>query len=279
METARYSIRLGDATDLIEQVEDHSVDLILTDPPYNLSGYSTGNIELPWRKTINNDLANWDRNSFEPRNWLESFKRILKPTGNIFAFTSYNLVGKWHEAFDPEFDTFQYMVWHKTNPVPKIYRAGFLNSCELIICAWNKGHTWNFSLQKDMHNFIQTSICMGKERVKDPTHPTQKPVKVLEHIIRIASNESGLVFDPFMGVGSTGVAALRLGRTFIGFEIDQAYYAAAAQRLESIQGIMLPSSTQGGDPNGKPSRTNDVFRRSLRGAQIIQGAADPDRGS
>ena len=144
-------------------------------------------------------------------------------------------MGKWHQTFDPEFDTFQYMVWHKTNPAPKIYKAGFLNSCELIICAWNKGHIWNFSNQKDMHNFIETPICMGRERLKNPTHPTQKPVKVLEHIITIATNPGAIVLDPFMGVGSTGIAALNLKRQFIGFELEQMYYDAAVKRADTIQ--------------------------------------------
>ena len=225
--------RLGDSKKLIEELDDLSIDMILTDPPYNLSGYSTGNIELSWRKTINNDIAEWDKNSFEPAEWIHEFKRILKPTGNIFAFTSYNLLGKWHQVFDPEFDTFQYVVWHKTNPVPKIRRAGFLNSCELIICVWNKGHTWNFSKQNEMHNFIQSPICMGKERLKKPMHPTQKPLKVLEHLIKIATNQDDVVFDPFMGVGSTGVASLNLERRFIGFEVEQEYYDAALMRLEN----------------------------------------------
>lgn len=143
-------------------------------------------------------------------------------------------MGKWHQAFDPEFNTFQYMVWHKTNPVPKIYRAGFLNSCELIICTWNKGHTWNFSTQREMHNFVESPICMGSERLKNPFHPTQKPVRVLKHIIRIATNQGDVVFDPFMGVGSTGVAALNLRRKFIGFELDKSYYNAAVARLEAM---------------------------------------------
>jgi site-specific DNA-methyltransferase (adenine-specific)/modification methylase len=232
-------LRLGDSRQLIKELSDKSIDLILTDPPYNLSNYSTGNIDLPWRKTINNDLAEWDKSNFEPAEWLMEFKRILKPTGNIFAFTSYNLMGKWHQAFDPQFDTFQYVVWHKTNPVPKVYRAGFLNSCELIICAWNKGHTWNFHSQKEMHNFIESPICMGKERLKNPFHPTQKPVKVLEHIIEIATNVGDVVLDPFMGVGSTGVAALNLGRRFIGSELEKQYYDAAIKRLEAIQVKLL----------------------------------------
>jgi len=233
------SLRLGDSEKLIKDVPDGSIDLILTDPPYNLSGYSTGNIELSWHKTINNDLADWDKTSFEPAQWVQDFKRILKPTGNIFAFTSYNLMGKWHGAFDHEFNTFQFMVWHKTNPVPKIYKAGFLNSCELIVCIWNKGHVWNFTNQREMHNFIETPICMAPERLKNPFHPTQKPIKVLEHIIRIATNPVNMVFDPFMGVGSTGVAALNLGRRFIGFELNPEYFAAAEQRLSTTQKKML----------------------------------------
>ncbi|GAB4451396.1 MAG: hypothetical protein OHK0036_11840 [Bacteroidia bacterium] len=229
----KYYISNGDSRELIKNIPDNSVDLILTDPPYNLGNYSTGNIELKWRKEINNDLAEWDKIDFEPKEWVSEFKRILKPTGNIFAFTSYNLIGKWHEAFDPEFDTFQFMVWHKTNPVPKIFKAGFLNSCELIICCWNKGHTWNFLSQKEMHNFIESPICMGSERIKKPVHPTQKPIKVLSKIIQIASNPEQVVFDPFMGVGSTGVAALKLGRKFIGFELNKEYFEAAKKRIEN----------------------------------------------
>jgi site-specific DNA-methyltransferase (adenine-specific)/modification methylase len=227
----KYKLYLGDSYELISEIPTASIDLILTDPPYNLSRYSTGNIRLSWRKDINNDVADWDKVEFRPSDWVSEFKRILKPTGNIFAFCSYNLIGKWHEAFDPEFDTFQFFVWHKTNPVPKVLRAGFLNSCELIACMWNKGHTWNFSTQREMHNFIEAPICMGSERVRNPFHPTQKPVRVLEHIIKIASKEGDVVFDPFMGVGSTGVAALNLGRKFIGIEIDENYFRAAERRI------------------------------------------------
>ena len=92
------------------------------------------------------------------------------------------MLGKWHEAFDSEFDTFQFFIWHKTNPAPKIFRNGFLNSFEMIACMWNKGHKWNFSNQHDMHNFFESPICMKPERLSDPKHPAQKPVKLPEHI-------------------------------------------------------------------------------------------------
>jgi len=227
---------LGDSLQEIKKLPDASVDLILCDPPYNLADYSTGNIKFSWRTEINNNIAGWDLLPFTPAALVDDFKRILKPTGNIFIFTSYNLIGKYHEVFDPVFDTFQFMVWHKTNPVPNIRKSSFLNSCELIVCLWNKNHTWNFSTQNKMHNFIETPICMGNERIKEPKHPTQKPLAVLEHIISIASNRDDIVFDPFMGVGSTGHAALNLKRRFIGIEIDTAYYQAAVRRLTSCAG-------------------------------------------
>lgn len=219
----------------MKNIPNNCIDLILTDPPYNIAQYSTGNISLPGREALNNDIAGWDNVPLDPGNLLYDFKRIIKPDGNIFVFTSYNLIGKWHDAFDSEFDTFQFFIWHKTNPAPKIYKNGFLNSCEMIICLWNKGHKWNFSKQNEMHNFFESPICMPPERLRKPKHPAQKPVKLLSHIINIASNPGDIVFDPFMGVGSTGVAARECGRRFVGCEIDKSYYDAACLRIRRSQ--------------------------------------------
>ena len=88
-----------------------------------------------------------------------------------------------------------------------------------------------------MHNFIQSPICMPPERLKDPKHPTQKPVSILKKMIEIASNKDDIIFDPFMGVGSTGVAALELGRRFIGVELDESYFMAAKKRIENILAV------------------------------------------
>ena len=234
IKTRNYTVVNGDCLDYLGQIPDNSIDLILTDPPYNIAQYSTGNINLPGRSVLNNDLAEWDLIPIDPFDLLPDFKRIIKPDGNIFVFTSYNLIGKWHEAFDSEFDTFQFFIWHKTNPAPKIFKNGFLNSCEMIACMWNKGHKWNFSNQRDMHNFFESPICMKPERLSEPKHPSQKPVRLLEHIVSIASNENDIVFDPFMGVGSTGVAALRNKRRFIGIEIEKNYFDAAEMRIRDI---------------------------------------------
>ena len=120
----------GDAFLKMKELPSASVDLILADPPYNLSTYSTGNMKFNWRSEINNDVAEWDEVPFDPAKLKDEFTRILKPKGNIFIFTSYNLIGRYHEVFDPLFDTFQFMIWHKTNPVPNIRKSSFLNSCD-----------------------------------------------------------------------------------------------------------------------------------------------------
>ena len=235
----KYKLIKKDYLEALAEIPDNSIDLILTDPPYNLANYSTGNMKFDWRAEINNDVAEWDEKPLNPFDFVDEFKRVLKPNGNIFIFCSYNLLGDYHKAFDPVFDTFQFMVWHKTNPVPNIRKSSFLNSCELIVCCWNKGHTWNFTKQNEMHNFIETPICMGKERIKDKegnnAHPTQKPLSVLKHIIEIASNENDVILDCFNGVASTGEAALQLNRRYIGVDLDEEYIKLSKERLKKYK--------------------------------------------
>ena len=213
--------------DYLPSIDDDSIDLILTDPPYEIGKYSTGNINLPKRKALNNNIAKWDQ-FFDPSLYADEMVRVLKQDGNMFIFTSYNLIGKWHELLDHRFDTFQFFVWHKRNPPPKIHKNGFLNSCELILCLWNKKHKWNFKGQVEMHNFFESPIYMGNERLE---HPTQKPLKLLRHLIEIGSNEGDTVLDPFAGVGSTEYACNELNRNCISIEIEKKYVDLAKKRL------------------------------------------------
>lgn len=253
----RKCILRGDSKDIIKRIPDNSIDFILTDPPYNLGQHSTGNIPLPGRSAMNNDVAEWDMIDFNPEEWADEFIRILKPTGNLFIFTSYNQLGRWYNCLDHKFDTSNFMVWHKTNPAPKIFKAGFLNSCEMIFTCWNKKHTWNFISQSEMHNFIESPICMRPERLSDPKHPAQKPVAILKKMIEIATNKNDIIFDPFMGVGSMGVAALSLDRRFIGVEIDENYFNAAKKRIDTILQTN-PYSQQVSNPDRYNTSDNEV---------------------
>lgn len=229
------SIAHMDAFSFMETIPDHSIDIICTDPPYNLRQYSTGNIHAKWRSSFQNDIDTWDEKPFDPSQLVVPFKRILKPTGTIFSFAGYNQIGLWHSAFDSLYDTFQVVVWHKTNPPPKLRRQGFLNSCEFVVVLWNKGHHWNFTRQNEMHNFIESPICMGKERLtmvlSGEKHKTQKPLKVVKHLLNFAAHSDATVLDPFMGVGTTAEAALQLGMTFMGCDNDEDSYLTTAKRL------------------------------------------------
>lgn len=229
----RKCLLCADSREIIKRIPDNSIDFIFTDPPYNIGKHSTGKISLPGRTPMNNDVAEWDWDDFNPEEWADEFIRVLKPTGNLFIFTSYNQIGRWYSCLDHRFDTTNFMIWHKTNPAPKIFKAGFLNSCEMIFTCWNKGHTWNFLSQSEMHNFFESPICMRPERLSNPKHPAQKPVALLKKIITIATNENDIVFDPFMGVGSSGVAAIELGRKYIGVEINKDYFDAAKTRVNA----------------------------------------------
>ena len=100
---------LSDGLTTIKTLPDKSIDLILTDPPYDIRKYSTGNIPLPGRKPLNNDIAKWDE-AIPINKYVKEFRRILTNKGNLFIFTSYNLFGEWHEQLDPLFDTCNFLV-------------------------------------------------------------------------------------------------------------------------------------------------------------------------
>lgn len=235
----KWSLSYGDSRQLIKEIPDKSVDLLLTDIPYNAAIYSTGNISLEGRADLNNDIAEWDKETFILDEWAADFCRILKPTGNAVIFCGQRQIGDFYRVFntfpDPLFQRVNLAMWHKTNPPPHVRGVSFLNALESIMFMWNPGHTWRFLGQNEMHNVFVGPICQGDERIKDENghtlHPTQKPLWLLQKIIRIASNPEDMVFDPFAGVASTGEAALKLGRRFHGIERDEKYYNAGMERL------------------------------------------------
>ena len=134
------------------------------------------------------------------------------------------------------------IIWHKTNPAPQIRKTGFLSSCEAILWATNGfdnskiSYTFNFTKQNEMHNFIETPICMGNERT---AHPTQKPKKVLSHLIKIFTNEQDWILDCFAGSGTTAVAANELKRNSINIETDNDYLKLIEKRLGTLKNTKI----------------------------------------
>lgn len=219
----------------LKKVKDNSVDLVVIDPPYNVS--QKNNISYKDINVVKN-FGSWDY-GFDPVPVLKELKRVLKPNGQIYIFCSTKQIPIYMGILEKEWFFRNLLVWYKTNPAPRMSKTNFVFSNEYIIYAINEKvkpslATFNFLGQVEMHNTIITSALQGKERLKKDgkaLHPTQKPLSVLNKLISVSSNESDVVLDVFMGVGSTAVACKELGRNFMGCELDKEYVREGKKRL------------------------------------------------
>ena len=126
-------------------------------------------------------------------------------------------------------------IWHKLNPMPRNMHLHFVNSTEAWVYFTYGKKTGTFhNGGKVLHDFIETPVAANGER-KFGRHPTQKPVQLMEFFIQVLTNEGDMVLDPFMGSGSTGVAAKKLGRNFTGVEIDANYFQIATRRIQEVR--------------------------------------------
>lgn len=219
----------------LKLLPNNCVDLIFTDPPY----YQYRAQNLQGLKNHKDVVTEFEFDGFESEEkYLEFLEdvlkecfRVCKPGGSGYLWCGDDFVSYLNRMVEKVGFQFRKVIhWHKTNPFPAIYtRRMYANSMEIMI-HFSKGtpKTWNHKPVNEMHNFIQTSICMGKERTK---HKTQKPLKVCLPFIEISSNEGDLVLDPFMGSGSTAVASKMLNRNFIGYELIEDFVEIANKRL------------------------------------------------
>jgi site-specific DNA-methyltransferase (adenine-specific)/modification methylase len=239
----------GDCLEVMKDIPDNSVDLVLTDPPYKISQKNlkidrtkieNRSLRRNGRKSkeLNYDFGEWDH--FKDRkdflswteNWVKQCFRVLKDNGNFVSFFSKSEISHFEDILNKYGHVRQTIVWHKTNPVPQIFKVGFMSSVEFMSWATKqKGakHTFNYQLGQH-HNYIETPICMGNER---KNHPTQKPIKAIIWLIKYLSNENDLILDPFIGSGTTAVACKSLGRRFIGIEISPEYCDIARKRVNA----------------------------------------------
>ncbi len=228
-------IKNMDCLEYLKTIPDNFVDLVVTDPPYNVSQKS--NIQYKGLNIVKN-FGDWDF-GFDPLPVLKELKRVLKPKGEIYVFCSTKQIPLYISEFEKNWFFRNLLVWNKTNPPPRISKTNYLFANEYIVYAINeKGmpskSTFNFSKQNEMHNIFITPSLQGKERLKEnrkAIHPTQKPLSVLNKLIEVSSNEGDIVLDPFMGIGSTAVACKELGRSFMGCELDEGYFAIGNKRI------------------------------------------------
>jgi site-specific DNA-methyltransferase (adenine-specific) len=239
----KHSMHLlhGDFFVEVKKIGDGCIDLILTDPPYNIS--CENEFELEGRSNLSQDFGAWDKQSEEEflasfEIWAREWARLLRHQGSGYVFTSDRYLSHLRTALVAAgLHVKATIVWHKTNPGTQVVKTNFKSSVEYVLffTKGEGGHTFNWQGESAMHNFIEAPICGGKERLVDAKghtlHPTQKPEQVLRHFLDISSNRGDTVFDGFAGVGSTGKVAKDRGRKFIGIEQDKRYFDAMVRRL------------------------------------------------
>ena len=126
-------------------------------------------------------------------------------------------------------------IWHKSNPMPRNMNLHFVNSTESWIYFTYKTKTGTFNNNgKVLHDFIETSVTSNSEK-KYGKHPTQKPEALMEHFVKVLSNENDTILDPFMGSGSVGVSAVKNNRNFVGIELDENYFNIAISRIKEVK--------------------------------------------
>lgn len=237
----KTSIKLihGDFYEEVKNIKEGSINLIVTDPPYNIAHENDDVYE--GRKNVSSDFGEWDKvehTDFKQmiKVWATEFKRILAPNGSGYLFTSDVYLSHIREYIEEVGLRYRAtIIWHKTNPGTSATKGNFISSNEYIIYFDNgEKPTLNWMGENEMQNFFQSPICGGNERIKDKKgntlHPTQKPKSVIRHLIDISSNKGDLIFDGFMGSGTTAHVAKDTDRKFVGIEFDKAYFDAAKER-------------------------------------------------
>jgi len=235
--TTHYLIQ-GDIFEILPKLKSE-VDAVIVDPPYNTANKNTK--QLKGRKARSSDFGKWDYFSNDDylnftNNWIGIIRGKIKDSGNLLIFCKLEYISDIKRIYERNgFNHHATIIWHKTNPAPQIRKNGFLSSVEAILWA-TKGfnnkkisYTFNFLSQKEMHNFIETPICMGKERT---FHPTQKPKKLISHLVKIFTNENDLILDCFAGSGTLAEVANELNRNSINIEKDKIFFQILSNRIK-----------------------------------------------
>jgi modification methylase len=252
-------VLVGECADMLSKLPANSVDLVFADPPYNLQ--LRNELKRPDDSKVDAVDDAWDKfASFETydrftRQWLAACRRVMKPDATLWVIGSYHNIFRVGTILqDLDFWILNDVVWRKSNPMPNFRGRRFTNAHETLIWAAREQagrYTFNYEALKAGNDDVQMrsdwtlALCTGEERLKDGTgkklHPTQKPEALLSRVIVASSKPGDVVLDPFFGTGTTGAAAKRLGRHFIGIERDETYAARARARIAAVK--PLPEET------------------------------------
>ena len=245
---ASFSLHQGDCREVLDSLPAESVDLIFADPPYFLSN---GGVTCQSGKMVSVHKGKWDvsqgveENHVFNRSWLAACKRVLKPNGSIFVSGTRHVIYSVGFAMQQlGFKILNDIAWYKVTPPPNLSCRYFTHATETILWAGRDAKTKHFFAYADMKEENGGKQMQSLWSLRPPLkaekrfgkHPTQKPLLLLDRIIRSASAPGAVVVDPFSGSGTTGIAAARLGRSYIGIEMDSEYLDTAIHRFEDLDG-------------------------------------------
>jgi len=238
---------------LISKYPKGKFDMIFADPPYFLSN---GGITCHAGKMVKVDKGQWDKSSGPEMNhefnlaWLSRCQKILKPNGTIWVSGTHHVIHSVGYAMQQlGMKILNDIAWEKPNPPPNLSCRYFTHSTETIIWAAKtekSKHCFNYDKMREINKGKQMKTVWsftapnGEEK-EFGKHPTQKPVALLERSILASTNEGDLIFDPFSGSSTTGVAAIQTYRKFVGTELEYEFINLSIARLKRAIGIRQSS--------------------------------------
>lgn len=218
-----------DCIECMKRMPDKSVDLVIIDPPYEIcAGGEGGAFGVDKRnyhkavKTLSSGISN---------DVLDELVRIMKKI-NIYIWCNKNQLRQYIDYFENLGCTTDLLTWHKTNPIPTCNNK-YLSDTEYCLYFRKDGVPLFGSYETKKKYYITPT---NKSDKKKYGHPTIKPLEIIENLIINSSKEGDIVFDCFLGSGTTAVAAVNTNRHYIGIEIDEHYFDIARQRLDEVEG-------------------------------------------
>ena len=247
-EESSFKLIDNDTFDTLKKFTEKSFDMIFADPPYFLSN---DGITCNGGKMVSVNKGKWDKNlnvkdkhEFNKK-WIYECYRILKDNGTIWVSgTLHNIYSVGMALEEEGFKIINNITWQKTNPPPNLACKTFTHSTETILWARKDiskvKYKFNYDLMKKLNDNKQmkdvwtTSLTKPSEK-KQGKHPTQKPLEILERIILASTNENDLILDPFCGSSTTGIAANKLNRRYIGIDNSKEYLDLSIRRYKEIE--------------------------------------------
>jgi DNA modification methylase len=226
-----------DCLEGMKRIPSGSVDLVITDPPYLIENQGGGFWSKNGDPAANHYNARGTRkgmdrlggikDGFDSR-ILDELCRVMKKI-NIYVFCSQRQIQRYLDYFVMwRGCNWNLLSWHKTNPIPACGNK-YLSDTEFILFFREKGVRLYGSYETK--RTFYTTLRNQQENIEF-RHPTVKPCQIIRNFIVNSSLRGGVILDPFIGSGTTAVAALQEGRHYIGFELDRDYYETALNRIK-----------------------------------------------